>query len=124
MYFEHWKYVTKNDWHWPNFRPREIASNGDQSLLINFDAMNKLQYARNLINKPIIINSGYRDELYNATVGGSPRSYHLEGRAFDISLFNQNKHELVNILKEVGFTGFGISYNSFVHVDNGYPRSW
>lgn len=34
---------------------------------------------------PITITSGYRCVAKNAAVGGSPRSYHLTGRAVDIT---------------------------------------
>lgn len=124
FYYAHHSYVPTSIWRWPNFTPQEIASNGNGSVLINPNAMDKLQYARELAKKPFFINSAYRDEQYNAMVGGVPRSYHLEGRAFDISLRNFSKSELIAILTEAGFTGLGVRYHSFVHADNGRKRQW
>jgi uncharacterized protein YcbK (DUF882 family) len=124
MFFNHWKLIKKNHWPFKYFTPYELASNGNGSLLINYDAITKLELVRMLLDKPIIINSAYRDDLYNSLIGGSPLSYHTEGKAFDISLKNQNKDNLISICKEVGFTGLGVNYTNFLHIDTGYKRSW
>lgn len=117
MFYSHYSKVPKKVWRWKNFTPKELASNGDGSLLINFKALDKLQKVRDLINKPLKINSAYRDPLYNAKIGGAPLSQHKYGTAFDISLKGHNKWQLLKICKEVGFKGFGF-YNTFLHVDD------
>jgi uncharacterized protein YcbK (DUF882 family) len=124
MFFNHWKLIKKRHWSFKYFTPYELASNGNGSLLINYDAISKLEQVRILINKPIYINSAYRDDLYNSLVGGSPMSYHTEGKAFDISLKNMNKNNLIAACEKVGFTGFGVNYTSFLHVDTGHKRNW
>ncbi len=124
IHFDHYSLVPESIWRWPNFGPKEIASKGNGSLLIDFDAMDKLQHARTFAGKPFIIHSAYRDELHNANVGGAPRSYHLEGKAFDIGLSGFNREDLVFILRKAGFTGFGIHYRNFVHADTGRKREW
>ena len=58
---------------------------------IQREAIHKLQLMRNLLGKPIIINSAARCPIHNTTVGGAPKSQHraTESRpstAFDISL--------------------------------------
>ena len=125
-FYLHHKLVPESEWHWPSFRPIELASRGNESLFIDYRAMDALQCARELCGKPFIINSAYRDELHNANVGGSPLSYHLEGKAFDISLQNHNKEFLIRSLVKAGFKGIGKSYSSFVHADTGtpYARRW
>lgn len=123
-FFEHYSNVPTALWRWPNFEPREIASKGNGSILIDFRAMDTLQRARTLAGKPFIIHSAYRDDLYNAMVGGAPRSYHVEGKAFDVGLDGFQKDELVSILREAGFTGFGLHYKTFVHADTGRKREW
>lgn len=124
-YYEHHTQAPKGLFErWPNFKPYEIASKGDGSILIDFEAMDKLQRARELAGKPMRINSAYRDEMHNALIGGAPRSYHLEGKAFDVSLQGFSKPELLRILRRAGFTGLGINYNSFVHADTGRKREW
>ena len=124
MYYEHYSYVPEELWRWPNFKPREIACKGNGAILINEQAMDMLQTARDIADKPFYITSAFRDEYYNAMVGGVPRSYHLEGRAFDISLRNFTKPELQHILRKAGFTGFGLNYGTFLHADNGRKRQW
>lgn len=124
LFFEYHNLVPKEVWRWPNFTPIEIASKGNGSILIDFDAMDKLQLARTIAGKPFHIHSAYRDDLYNALIGGAPRSYHVEGRAFDIGISNFRKEELLVILKQAGFTGFGINYKTFVHADTGRGRAW
>jgi zinc D-Ala-D-Ala carboxypeptidase len=44
----------------------------------------KLEVVRKVINKPILISSGYRCPELNKLVGGSPTSAHLYGLAVDI----------------------------------------
>lgn len=122
-YFEHYSKVPRSLWNYQSFKPSEIASHGNGSILIHFDALQKLQLARTIIGKPFIILSAYRDPIHNARVGGAPLSSHKQGHAFDISLHNQNKWHLYNVCREVGFTGFGF-YNTFLHVDCGKPRTW
>ena len=124
MYFSHYREVPKEIWRWKNFIPAEIASNRDGSLLLNFQAMDTLQKARDMAGKAFVIHCGYRDELHNANVGGAPRSLHLEGKAFDIGLVGFTKPELIGILKEAGFTGLGVHYATFVHADIGRKRQW
>lgn len=124
MFFSHWSLIKKKQWPFQYFTPRELASNGNNSLLIDYEAISKLEQVRQAIGKPLFINSAYRDDLYNALIGGSPLSYHVEGKAFDISLKNQNKNNLISICRQVGFTGLGVNYTSFLHVDTGRARQW
>jgi len=124
MFYSHWSLIKKKQWPFKYFNPRELASNGNQSLLIDYDAISKLEQVRIETGKPLFINSAYRDDLYNAFIGGSPLSYHVEGKAFDISLKNQNKNNLISICRQVGFTGLGVNYKSFLHVDTGHKREW
>ena len=45
---------------------------------------NQLQYVRDNVAMPIKINSGYRCQAHNESVGGSENSQHLLGKAADI----------------------------------------
>ena len=122
--FVHFSEVPHSVWRWPNFTPWEIASRGDGSVLLIEDALDALQAARNTLGRPMRINSAYRDPVHNALVGGAPRSKHKEGHAFDVSLAGHDKSRLVSILRECGFRGFGLRYQTFVHVDMGPRRDW
>jgi uncharacterized protein YcbK (DUF882 family) len=123
-FYPHHSKVPLSVWRWPNFTPKEIASKGNGSILIDFESMDTLQRARELAGRPFVIHSAYRDDLHNALVGGKPRSYHMEGKAFDIGLEGFHKAELLPILKAAGFNGFGLHYASFIHADTGRKREW
>lgn len=48
-------------------------------------ACSVLEPARMQLGMPVMVNSGYRSPELNRAVGGVPRSYHLYGRAADIT---------------------------------------
>lgn len=129
-YYPHFRDVPADIWRWPDFTPAEIACKGTRAVMIDFDAMDRLQDARTRAGRPFIINSGYRSEEYNRRIGGARNSMHVQGRAFDIALYSRTgrmlftKQELLSVLKAAGFTGFGVHYNSFVHADTGTAREW
>lgn len=50
-----------------------------------------LEPLRSIVNEPIIISSGYRCPILNATVGGVPNSQHIKGEAADIHLCDIQK---------------------------------
>ena len=121
---DHWLKVDMKVWPWANFTPKEVASKGNGAVYIEIEAMNKLQALRDIVGKPLIINSAYRDPAYNRKVGGANRSQHLEGRAFDIALRGHDPHALLAAAKAVGFRAFG-KYRTFLHVDNRErPAAW
>lgn len=108
---------------YPNFTQAEVMCPACGDMKVKDEAMYALQALRSLLGKPLTINSGYRSPAYNRLIGGAPRSKHVEGTAFDISLRNHDKYELYAAAKDVGFKGFGF-YNSFLHVDLGPARTW
>ena len=92
----------------------------------------QLQVLRDFLEKPININSGHRNEVYNASIGGVKNSQHVLGNASDISvkgLTPEDIKEALEMLISSGHIlqgGIGI-YNSFVHYDIGYngkKRRW
>ena len=120
----HYTMLSPDDWRWANFTPKEIACKGTGLILIDEDAMDKLQAFREVLGMPFSPNSAYRSEVHNKAVGGAPRSMHRQGRAFDIPIGNGiSRNEVHRIAKEVGFTGFG-DYKTFVHIDTGRARCW
>jgi len=121
--FAHWSDVKQ--WPYRYFTPRELASKGDGSLLVDHDAIARLDRMRDMIGKPFIITSAYRDPLHNARVGGAPQSYHKRGKAFDISLRGHNVDQMKRAAERVGFGGIAVSRRgSFIHVDTGTRRTW
>lgn len=118
-----------------NFRKREFdckdGSEMPESVLDNVSILAvQLQYVRDWLNKPIKINSGYRSVSHNKSVGGSPKSQHLLGKAADIKVKDLSPelvYELLNDLMDKGDIlqgGLGL-YNTFVHYDiRGTKARW
>jgi hypothetical protein len=124
-YFESWKQVPSERWRWKNFSPAEIACRGTGSILIDEDALDKLQALRDRLGKPLIVLSAYRSKEHNAAVGGAKHSKHMEGRAFDISMANHDPEKFEAAARAVGFKGIGFYPRSnFIHIDTGPPRQW
>lgn len=74
---------------------------------------------RMLIGCPLIINSGFRTEEVNKAVNGSECSYHLIGRAADITC--SNMESLREVCREWHQKGIFIEYvdyphSNFIHV--------
>lgn len=123
MLYSHYSQVKPEHWPYRFFVPQELASKGDGSLLVVHDAIARLDAMREAVGKPFIITSAYRDPLHNARVGGAPRSYHKQGRAFDIALRGHDKDALRRAAEQAGFGGIAFA-NSFIHVDTGPRRTW
>lgn len=86
-----------------------------------------LQAMRELLKRPITVNSGCRCPSHNLREGGEADSQHLLGKAAD--LINVPVQDLVWAAKQVPqFRHGGIGqYRTFVHVDThkaGVPRRW
>tara|TARA_R110000751_G_C13701671_1_gene473424 strand:- start:668 stop:1057 length:390 start_codon:yes stop_codon:yes gene_type:complete len=129
MLYDHFNDCPKTIEAWPVhfFKPYEIACRGTGQLFVNRDALLKIEMLRLRMNKPMTINSSFRSMLHNAKIGGAPFSCHsIRGgaSAFDVSLNGFDKSELIKCAKGVGFTGFGVNYKTFLHIDCGRARSW
>jgi uncharacterized protein YcbK (DUF882 family) len=80
-------------------------------------------------DKPLKLHSGYRTPRTNASIGeaASPRSFHLEGKAADISMRGVAPLDMAlaahSVSLRLGMMGIGL-YGSFVHVDIGPTARW
>lgn len=100
-----------------NFKLREFAcKDGSNLVKVDSELLDKLQKLRDRINKPIIINSGYRTPEHNKKVGGASGSQHLLGKAVDIKVNGMTPTTLAKHAEAVGFRGIGL-YKTFIHVD-------
>lgn len=124
MIYEHYTDVPSSAWPSDFFSPREIACKGTGEILINVPALQALDEFRRIIGVPFSPNSAYRSAYHNARIGGAPLSQHRLGTAFDIPLSIGTKEEIERIGRAVGFRGFGLKYNTFVHIDMGRARTW
>jgi uncharacterized protein YcbK (DUF882 family) len=78
--------------------------------------------------QPIVLHSGYRTPLTNASLEGAAfNSRHLEGQAADISLRGVTVEAVAEAATAFSriydFMGVGV-YPGFVHVDIGPRRAW
>ena len=82
---------------------------------ISIDLVERLQSIRDIMGKPIHINSGVRCPHHNAKVGGSGESEHITGDAVDIQCEGSPlRYELLFLLMKK-FNRIGIAKN-FIHV--------
>jgi len=111
-------------WEWNNFSPDEpnLACPCCGQFYYDIVSMDCLQTAREIIDKPIRINSGHRCAIHNARVGGVPLSQHKK-IAFDINLLGHDRYEVFEACKKAGFGSFGF-YKTFLHVDIRSNRNW
>lgn len=71
----------------------------------------RLNIIRLLFDKPIIINSWYRDNEHNQRVGGSATSQHLKGQAVDIT--STDNTALMNVVRFVNQT-WGLDFGQII----------
>ncbi|WMU93390.1 hypothetical protein EMOOHJMP_00197 [Microcystis phage MaAM05] len=76
---------------------------------------NRLQVIRDLLGKPIIINSGYRSKAHNLAVGGASHSQHLNGMAADIVVSGMPAKAVQEFLRH--WSGGMGCYQHYTHLD-------
>ena len=129
MLYTHYNEIPKSVWHYRYFQPSEIACKGTGQLYINAEAISGLDRLRSLLGRPIKLSSAFRSVYHNSKIGGSPRSSHtMHGSngpsAFDIVLAGQDKEIIRKAAEQCGFKGFGMRYQTFIHIDMGRRRQW
>ena len=108
-----------------NFKVKEFAckDGSDKILIDTMFVQNQLQDIRSHFGKPVTVNSAYRTQYYNTKVGGAKNSYHMKGRAFDISIKGVTPTEVARYAASINIPGI-IQYNTFVHVDSRDTKYW
>ena len=124
MLYTHYNEIPKSVWHFRYFQPAEIACKGTGKILINTDALFALDNLRSLVGRSLSLSSAYRSPYHNSKIGGAPRSSHLSGHAFDVQLKGQDKEMIRKAAEQCGFKGFGLRYQTFIHIDMGRRRQW
>jgi len=113
-------YLTHDSEEWElikYFKPQEFQDSRTGSLKIALELVRKLDQLREMLGKPIVINSGYRTPETNRLVGGSPTSSHLYGLAVDIKcLSSATRFSIIQNAMMLGFRRIGVA-NNFVHLD-------
>lgn len=84
---------------------------------MDHDFMIACEEFRYEVQEPLRPTSGYRCEVYNATLpDASPHSWHLKGKALDIK-WGKNRLKMLAIAMRL-FDGIGIG-KTYLHVDKG-----
>lgn len=114
-------YATKN------FKWSELQCRCCGFVNVEQEALEKLQAFREIIGVPFAPLSASRCPRHNAKVGGAPKSQHIAredepSKAFDVPLVT-DKDTIIKAAMKVGFNGIGISYKTFVHMDNRKRRT-
>lgn len=111
----------------PKFSPYELRSPDTNEVVFDRRLLSSLHFIRRYTG-PITVNSAYRTKGYNANVGGGSMSYHLYGKAVDISLRGHDRYEVLRRAIESGIKGIGIysqSEGDFMHLDmRDKPHIW
>jgi len=85
-----------------------------------------LQPIRNIIQKPMIITSGYRNQQVNFLAGGAFNSQHKEGKAADFINKGMSPKEIIDIIKNsnIEYDQLINEYDKWVHIsfDKGKNR--
>ena len=102
-----------------NFTVKEFAcSDGTDTVFISLALVNLLQKIRDHFGKAVIINSAYRTEAHNKSIGGATYSQHKYGLAADIHINGITPKEIAAYVETLMPSSGGIGiYQSFVHVD-------
>lgn len=102
-----------------NFTVKEFAcSDGTDTVFISLALVNLLQKIRGHFGKAVIINSAYRTEAHNKSIGGATYSQHKYGLAADIHINGVTPKEIAAYVETLMPSSGGIGiYKSFVHVD-------
>ena len=108
-----------------NFKVSEFkCKDGSDKILISDELVTLLQRIRDHFNKPITINSAYRNATYNIKIGGASKSQHVVGTAADIVVKGITPTEVTKYVEYIMPNAGGIGlYNSFTHVDVRANRS-
>jgi hypothetical protein len=87
--------------------------------------VNVLQPLREIINVPIVINSGFRSFDVNAAVGGRFNSQHLEGKATDFVVHSMNLADVFNIiLQKLSFDQLIYEFGNQPRLDRRVKAGW
>ena len=110
-----------------NFKVGEFHSRQYSQIFIEQELIQKLQTLRTHIGASIEINSGYRTQEHNTSVGGSSNSAHLWGCAADIHTPKMRSPELAKVLQELFGREIAIGLHTaenYCHIDTLYRGNW
>jgi len=77
-----------------------------------------LEAVRTLVDRPILVTSGYRCEALNRRIGGSNSSAHIRGLAADILAVNLSPRQLAQRIRDsdLAFDQLILEFDGWVHL--------
>lgn len=110
------------DWSlYPNFREVEFRCRHTGTCNMHPDFMARLQKLREVMNRPLVITSGYRHPTHPVEARKLASGAHTMGRAVDIAAQGPFAIRLIAEAVNLGFTGIGVSQKGitrFIHLDD------
>ena len=104
----------------PNFESTEFDCNCKNKTCtiteIDPKLVKYLQKIRDYFGKAVTINSAYRCDKHNKSVGGASQSKHKFGQAADIKVSGIKPLKVAQYAEFIGVKGIG-QYSNFVHID-------
>lgn len=96
-----------------------IDNDPDSQTIANLvETCRSLEAVRSLVERPILITSGYRSELLNRRIGGSRSSAHIGGLAADIIAVSLTPRDLARRImdSDLSFDQLIFEYDGWVHL--------
>lgn len=101
-----------------HFKAREFACTGETAYFVGQELLEVLEVVRDHFQRPVTINSGWRDKKHNTEVGGTYDSQHLLGIAADIKVEGYSAAEVYAYLDKMYPNQYGLGkYSTFTHID-------
>ena len=119
---------TKSDAEATPARRRRSLSGGSVDWLASSGCLNGT--LRNIVSSlaaeygPITVNSTCRSRSHNASVGGAPKSYHLQGEAVDFRIHSNASAAYASLRSNGNIGGLKHYGGGLFHIDTGPRRSW
>ena len=100
------------------FKLDEFACPCCKKVMLHPKLLSKLVELRNILERPVMVTSGYRCPKYNQEVGGVISSYHCIGLAADVTVKDIDLLVLLEICENLDFDGIGFyEKKGFLHLD-------
>lgn len=98
-----------------------IDNSPNAETLANLDLlMDGLERARAVLDKPMVISSGYRSPKVNAGAGGSKNSYHMRGLAADFNCPGMTPKDVCKALESakqiIQYDKIILEYGRWTHI--------
>ena len=104
------------------FKKEEFNCSHSGKNEMQHEFMQRLDVLRKMINRPLIISSGFRDISHPIEVKKTKAGMHTTGMACDILASHKHGLDIISFGLQLGFKGFGIQQKGdfssrFIHID-------